>query len=122
MHPSTAFVRARPRQTGWPRSAWVVIGLMCATIAALASALVWRGADSAPQEPGLPLALAAGGAASPQATSTGPKPVVSAPSVEHRAPTGRKAPTNGAVSDGVAVETVQREARATGVGAVTSPR
>ncbi|HJV70148.1 glycine zipper 2TM domain-containing protein [Ideonella sp.] len=151
MHPSTAFIPPRPPRTGWPRSVWVVITLMCATIAALGAALVWRGPDSAPQEPALPLALAAGGAAEqpmpatattgappPQDAAAGPKPLpVAGPApVQRGAPAGRGTPTNDAAASprtgmqpvavsvcnscGVveAVEPVQRQGKATGVGAV----
>lgn len=157
MHPSTA-IPTRPPQTGWPRSVWVVIGLMGATIGALAAAIVWRGPDSAPPEPALPLALAAGGTAAPAMTAaatdaprppvaakaTKPLPVAGPAVVQRGAPARPSVPTNGAApapqsvaggdhaptdrpaavsvcnSCGVveAVEPVQRQGEATGVGAV----
>lgn len=84
MHPSTALPTRLPR-TSRPRSVWVVIGLIGATIGALAAAIVWRGPDSAPQEP-------------TPAVATGAKPLpVAGPAVvQHGAPARRGAPTNGA--------------------------
>jgi outer membrane lipoprotein SlyB len=75
MHPSTAIVPQRPAKSHWPRSVWVVIGLMAATVAALAAAIVWRNPADARQEPSAPLALAAGTAPTP---SSAPAPAADA--------------------------------------------
>ena len=58
MHPSTAAVRPPASRAGWPRSVWVVIGLLLATVAALGATLAWH--SRAPAEPTVPMALAGG--------------------------------------------------------------
>lgn len=70
MHPSTAAVRRRPAQASFPRSAWLVIGLLGSTVAALGAALVIR---SPAQEPAAPAALVANAADVAQ-DSSAPKP------------------------------------------------
>ena len=56
MHPSTAAIRPRPPQATFSRTAWIVIGLLGTTVAALGAALVMRspasqGAPSADPSP-----------------------------------------------------------------------
>ena len=58
MHPSTAAVRPPVHNASWPRSVWVVIGLLVATVAALGATLAWH--SRAPAEPTVPMALAGG--------------------------------------------------------------
>ncbi|WP_374562424.1 hypothetical protein [Ideonella sp.] len=74
MHPSTAAVRPRPAQSSFPRSAWLVIGLLGTTVAALGAALVIRSPAPASAEPGsAPAALVANAADVAQDPSA-PKP------------------------------------------------
>jgi outer membrane lipoprotein SlyB len=58
MHPSTAAVRPPASRAGWPRSVWVVVTLLVATVAALGATLAWH--SRAPAEPTVPMALAGG--------------------------------------------------------------
>jgi outer membrane lipoprotein SlyB len=51
MHPSTAAIRPRPPQSSFSRSAWVVIGLLGTTVAALGAALVMRSPAREQAEP-----------------------------------------------------------------------
>lgn len=51
MHPSTAAIRPRPPQPAFSRSAWVVIGLLGTTAAALGAALVMRSPATEQAEP-----------------------------------------------------------------------
>jgi len=75
MHPSTAAVRPRPTQASFPRSAWLVIGLLGTTVAALGAALVIRSPAHAPsEEPAMPAAVVANAADTVQDPSA-PKPL-----------------------------------------------
>jgi outer membrane lipoprotein SlyB len=51
MHPSTAAIRPRPPQSAFSRSAWVVIGLLGTTVAALGAAFVMRSPATEQAEP-----------------------------------------------------------------------
>ena len=75
MHPSTAAVRPRPAQASIPRSAWLVIGLLGTTVAALGAALVIRSPAHVPsEEPAVPAALVANAPEAAQDPSA-PKPL-----------------------------------------------
>ncbi|MEK8032967.1 glycine zipper 2TM domain-containing protein [Ideonella sp. DXS29W] len=163
MHPSTAAIRPRPPQATFSRTAWVVIGLLGTTVAALGSALVMRSpapapADLAPQVSyandlaptaagNKPLPVASDGNAAPGEAPTA-SPVPAPAHATAKAPSRHAAPatvqphadsdvapapgTRGEIhgtqpavvsvcnSCGVveAVEPVQREGKASGVGAV----
>lgn len=161
MHPSTAAIRLRPAQSSFPRSAWVVIGLLGMTVAALGAVLVMRSPDKAPvaeatpqvsyasdvAQPtsgGKPLPVAgdaampadsaqAEAAPAPAAKPAQRKPKPSSSTSQPAANVAGTPGTRGEIhgtqpamvsvcnSCGVveAVEPVQREGKATGVGAVT---
>lgn len=148
MHPSTATaVRTPAGRAHWPRSVWVVIGLLLATVAALGATLAWH--SRAPAEPTVPMALAGGPtegasaaaqAPAPEAIEPGQKP----PPVAAAAPKGATphaaAPAHGNTGNtaqatplatepavvsvcnscGVveAVEPVQQQGKASGLGAI----
>lgn len=160
MHPSTAAVRPRPPQSAFPRSAWVVIGLLGTTVAALGSVLVMRAPSKAPVvEPtpqvsyatdmaqptsgGKPLPVAGDAAVPAEAapveavpahpakpaqrqpkpassTSQPTSPVATAPDTRGESHGTQPAMVSVCNSCGIveAVEPVQREGKASGVGAV----
>jgi len=152
MHPSTATAFRPPgARAGWPRSVWVVISLLLATVAALGATLVLQ--SRAPAEPTVPMALAgaptevkpsADPEQQPVAPGQKPPPVAARPdaarpaaqspakppaAAQPRAETGSRPVTPVATQPAVvsvcnicgtveAVEPVQREGKATGLGAV----
>lgn len=160
MHPSTAAIRPRPPQSAFPRSAWVVIGLLGTTVAALGSVLVMRAPAKAPEvEPTAQVSYAtdlaqptsgnkplpvAGDAAAPaeaipaetapapaakpaqrqpkpsSSTSRPASPVATAPETRGESHGTQPAMVSVCNTCGVveAVEPVQREGKASGVGAV----
>jgi outer membrane lipoprotein SlyB len=73
MHPSTAAIRPRPVQSSFPRSAWVVIGLLGTTVAALGAVLVMRSPASESVEPAPQVSYATDMA--PSASGSKPPPV-----------------------------------------------
>ncbi|MGM9491828.1 glycine zipper 2TM domain-containing protein [Ideonella sp. YS5] len=160
MHPSTAAVRPPASRAAWPRSVWVVIALLVATVAALGATLAWQ--SRAPAEPTVPMALAGGpteptpeqAALPAEAPASSPSvvpgqkpspvaasPRAAAPPAHAVAPVKRPgtppSPTNGAATSSTplptqpavvsvcnscgiveAVEPVQRQGKASGLGAV----
>jgi len=93
MHPSTAAVRPRPTQASFPRSAWLVIGLLGTTVAALGAALVIRSPAHVPsEEPAAPAALVANAPEAAQDPSA-PKPLPVAGDGSAATPAAQAMPT-----------------------------